>query len=235
MSSSRLQETADPRPLVASVEAQASRRDRIVARPRTESIYRVEAIFAAALTLAATPVLIAAAGVIAVLSRRSPFIAHLRVGTDGSPFWMWKLRTMWDASDPRGTSWKIVERIECTEIPENKLALDARVTSRFAAFCRNHSIDELPQLLHVVCGRMSLVGPRPITRSELDRHYGLDAQEVLQMRPGLTGLWQVSGRSALSYPERCQLDLALARQFSARLYLAILLRTIPKLISGEGR
>jgi lipopolysaccharide/colanic/teichoic acid biosynthesis glycosyltransferase len=81
---------------------------------------------------------------------------------------------------------------------------------------------------------MSLVGPRPITRKELDQHYGPRAGEVLRLRPGLTGLWQVSGRNVLSYEERCQMDLALVRRFNLKLYVLILLRTIPKLMSGAG-
>jgi lipopolysaccharide/colanic/teichoic acid biosynthesis glycosyltransferase len=198
-------------------------------------IYRSEPVVAAVLSLFATPVLIAAGATISILSRRSPFIAHLRVGTGGVPFWMWKLRTMWDTSSPPEGSWTFVERISGTEIPEDKIEPDPRVSSRFALFCRVHSIDELPQLFHVLFTQMSLVGPRPITREELDRYYGSSADEVLRMRPGLTGLWQVSGRNALSYAERRKLDLELAGRFNVRLYFTILLRTIPKLISGASR
>jgi lipopolysaccharide/colanic/teichoic acid biosynthesis glycosyltransferase len=198
-------------------------------------VYRVEPVIASALSILATPILVVAGAVIMVLSRRSPFVAHRRVGMSGTPFWMWKLRTMWCDSDPRTGRWQFVERIENSEIPEDKsLALDPRLRNRFSAFCRKHSIDELPQLFQVACGRMSLVGPRPITRKELDRHYGSRADEILRLRPGLTGLWQVNGRSALTYEQRCRMDLALVRGFSLKLYIAILLRTIPKLINGAG-
>jgi lipopolysaccharide/colanic/teichoic acid biosynthesis glycosyltransferase len=142
---------------------------------------------------------------------------------------------MWPDSSPETGSWKLVENIADDSIPENKsMTPDPRVNHRFASFCRKYSIDELPQLFHVALGQMSLVGPRPITRKELDQHYGPRAGEVLRLRPGLTGLWQVSGRNVLSYEERCQMDLALVRRFSLKLYVSVLLRTIPKLMSGAG-
>jgi lipopolysaccharide/colanic/teichoic acid biosynthesis glycosyltransferase len=199
-------------------------------------IYRFEPFLGAALSLLALPVLLVSGGAIFVFSgRRSPFIAHERVGFDGIPFRMWKLRTMWPDSIPEGRSWKLVEPIVDADIPEDKsMAPDARVNHRFSSFCRKYSIDELPQFFHVAMGQMSLVGPRPITRKELDQQYGPRAEEVLRLRPGLTGLWQVSGRNVLSYEERCQMDLAVVRGFSLKLYASILLRTIPKLISGTG-
>lgn len=199
-------------------------------------IYRFDHLLGAGLSLLALPVLFVSAGAIFLFShRRSPFIAHERVGSAGVPFRMWKLRTMWPDSSPESGCWKLVEHIADDRIPENKsMTPDPRVNHRFASFCRKYSIDELPQLLHVALGQMSLVGPRPITRKELDRHYGPRAEEVLRLRPGLTGLWQVSGRNVLSYEERCQMDLALVRGFSLKLYVSILLRTIPKLTSGAG-
>jgi lipopolysaccharide/colanic/teichoic acid biosynthesis glycosyltransferase len=200
------------------------------------AIYRFEPFLGAALSLLALPVLFVSGGAIFLFShRRSPFVAHERVGFDGVPFRMWKLRSMWPDSSPEGGLWKLVENIADDSIPEKKsMTPDPRVNHRFASFCRKYSIDELPQLFHVALGQMSLVGPRPITRKELDQHYGPRAGEVLRLRPGLTGLWQVSGRNVLSYEERCQMDLALVRGFSLKLYVSVLLRTIPKLMSGAG-
>ena len=103
--------------------------------------------------------------------------------------------------------------------PDLKSPDDPRVASSFARFCRRHSIDELPQLWHVVSGEMSLVGPRPVTEGELHRYYGAHASEVLQVKPGLAGLWQVSGRNRLTYAERCRLDLRLVRERSIPLVL----------------
>ena len=111
---------------------------------------------------------------------------------------------------------------------------DPRVTSRFARWCRRHSLDELPQLFHVVRGEMSFVGPRPITRAELDYYYGAVAPEVLSARPGLAGLWQVRGRNHLTYAKRRRLDLFLVRRGTARLYLRIVGRTLWKVINGNG-
>jgi lipopolysaccharide/colanic/teichoic acid biosynthesis glycosyltransferase len=127
-----------------------------------------------------------------------------------------------------------VERIVSEPADGTKNPGDSRVTSRFAAFCRRYSIDELPQLWHVVRGEMSLVGPRPLTRSELHRHYGSNAREVLSVRPGLTGLWQVQGRSTVPFPDRASMDLQLALDRSLATYFKILLRTIPAVLGGTG-
>jgi exopolysaccharide production protein ExoY len=181
------------------------------------------------------PVLTVTAAAIFVLSGRSPLIAHARLGRYGNPIWMLKLRTMWQGS---GRRWRLrslftVERIDGAWVPRSKRQADTRVTSGFAALCRRHSIDELPQLWHVLSGEMSLVGPRPITALEFDLWYGRDAADILLRRPGLTGLWQVKGRSALSYSQRRRLDLFLVRKWSLWLYLKVLLSTVPRVISGE--
>lgn len=185
------------------------------------------------LLIGAAPIIAAAAIVTACLSRRPPFIAHLRTGRYGEPFWMLKIRTMWDDEDPAPTAARLVERIGARPF-EPKTAADPRVRSRFARICRKYSIDELPQLLHVVTGEMSIVGPRPVTESELEMYYGASAHEVLQMRPGLSGLWQVMGRNRLSYRQRRRLDLFFVRHFSAGLYLRTLLRTIPNAVTGRN-
>jgi lipopolysaccharide/colanic/teichoic acid biosynthesis glycosyltransferase len=188
---------------------------------------------AGALALACcSPVLAAAALAVRALSGRSPFIAHKRVGLHGAEFWMLKLRTMWDGS-PRSCASTLVEYLEAPDVPPQKHGVDIRVTSSFAALLRKFSIDELPQLLHVASGKMSFVGPRPITRSEMNTYYGGAAAEVLRVRPGITGLWQVLGRNRLSYEQRRRLDLILVRNWSARLCIAILLRTPARVISGR--
>jgi lipopolysaccharide/colanic/teichoic acid biosynthesis glycosyltransferase len=166
------------------------------------------------------------------LSRRPPLIAHRRLGLNGEPFWIIKLRTMWDKSDtPASGSW--IEYLEDTVVPVIKGAPDPRVTSRLAAFCRRYSVDELPQLLQVAAGRLALVGPRPLTARELDTYYGADSTEVLSVRPGLTGLWQVMGRNRLTYAQRRRLDLFYVRKCGLGLYLRILLRTPQRVLSGR--
>jgi exopolysaccharide production protein ExoY len=179
--------------------------------------------------------MLASAVTLSLFSRRSPLIAHRRVGWRGSALWMLKLRTMWDHEDAgagRRSGW--IEYIDDDPGPRLKQADDPRVNNRFARFCRHHSIDELPQLWHVIRGEMSLVGPRPMTAGELRRHYQSDAAEILEVKPGIAGLWQVSGRNQLSYMERRQLDLKLVRQRSIRMYLEILARALPEVWSGQN-
>jgi len=192
---------------------------------------------AAILLLLALPLLGACALVLGLLSGRTPLIAHRRVGWRGASLWMLKLRTMWDGESPRSAGWiehGWIEYISDDVGPDLKSAEDSRVPCGFARFCRRHSIDELPQLWHVISGEMSLVGPRPMTRRELQRYYGAYAAEVLQARPGLAGLWQISGRNRLTYAERCRLDLRLVRERTIRSYLTILLRTLPEVLRGKN-
>ena len=160
--------------------------------------------------------------IVAVLSRRWPLVAHRRVGRDGRAFWMWKIRTMWDSP----------VYIEDRGLPSPKTESDQRVSGGFARWLRRHSIDELPQLAHVITGQMALVGPRPLTRQELEVHYGTATGEILRVRPGLTGLWQVAGRSRLSYAQRVRLDLFLVRHRCVRLTMRILWRTVPQVLRG---
>lgn len=128
----------------------------------------------------------------------------------------------------------LVEHIVDESGPAEKGERDCRISSGFARFCRRHSIDELPQLLHVVCGDMSLVGPRPITASEWKLYYRAEAAEVLGMKPGLSGLWQTMGRSRLNYEQRRNLDLALVRNRSLKLYFRVLLWTLPEIWTGRN-
>jgi exopolysaccharide production protein ExoY len=187
------------------------------------------------LAVALGPLIAASAVCIALLSKNTPFIAHRRVGWRGATLWMLKLRTMWGAeASPRGLKIGMVEYIDNPCVPESKHPADPRVTSGFARFCRRHSIDELPQLWHVVRGEMSLVGPRPMTREEMRLYYKANAAQILDAKPGIAGLWQVSGRNQLSYAERCKLDLQMVRQRSLRLYFTILLRTIPEVVVGKN-
>ena len=193
-----------------------------------------ERVAGTALLALASPVIAASALTLAALSKRSPLIAHLRVARDGQPFWMLKLRTMWPESRSRTEAQGWIERIVAAPADDDKDPSDARVSSRFAAFCRRHSIDELPQLWHVACGEMSLVGPRPLTRAEIDRYYAENSLELLSVKPGLTGLWQICGRSAVRFPRRAAMDLELVRSLTRKMYWKILARTIPAIIKGNG-
>jgi exopolysaccharide production protein ExoY len=181
-----------------------------------------------------SPAFLVVAAAIFLLSRRSPLVADFRVGLNGCPFWMLKFRTMWPKGGYTSRQYKWIERLVRQDARPSKTVADPRVSSSFAAFCRRHSIDELPQLWNVVQGFMSFVGPRPVTSSELEAHYGADAGEVLASRPGLSGLWQVVGRSRLTYGQRRRLDLRLVRRLSPGLYFAILRRTVRCVINGKS-
>jgi lipopolysaccharide/colanic/teichoic acid biosynthesis glycosyltransferase len=115
---------------------------------------------------------------------------------------------------------------------DHKLERDPRVT-RLGQFLRNSSLDELPQLFNVLNGDMSLVGPRPIVEAELAR-YGRFAAFYLSVKPGLTGLWQVTGRNHTSYRRRVATDVAYVRSKSIMLDCRILLATIPAVLTGKG-
>jgi exopolysaccharide production protein ExoY len=198
------------------------------ARDRFHGVERVAASIA---LVVLAPVAMVIAITIAALSRRNPLIRHKRVGWRGQPLPMLKFRTMW-TTETDGSGRFAIEEVS-GPVPASKQFCDSRVRSRFAAFCRRHSLDEIPQLYHVVRGEMSFVGPRPITIEELREHYGAAASEVLSVRPGLTGLWQVRGRNSLSYARRRRLDLLLVRRASPVLYFRILLRSIPGVLNGR--
>jgi lipopolysaccharide/colanic/teichoic acid biosynthesis glycosyltransferase len=188
----------------------------------------------AAFLVVASPLILVCGAIVTALSRRSPFIAHQRIGQRGEVLWVWKLRTMWERRAPESREQGWVEYIVAEAAGARKNPYDHRVTSRFARFLRRHSIDELPQLWHVARGEMSLVGPRPLTRTELSRYYGRRAAELLSVKPGITGIWQTRGRSAVKFPERAAMDLELVNSLNARTYFSILLRTIPVLFHGKG-
>jgi exopolysaccharide production protein ExoY len=179
-----------------------------------------------------SPVMLICAAAIWMLSGRAPLIAHKRVGWRGSALWMLKLRTMWDGAASLRAG--LVERIDDEDGPRRKQPADSRVPCAFARFCRRHSIDEIPQLWHVIRGEMSLVGPRPVTAREIRQYYGAEADEMLQVKPGIAGLWQTSGRNRLTYRERRAMDLEFVRRRSVRMYLRILLRTLPEVWSGAN-
>ena len=195
-------------------------------------LYKIEPFLALLIAIALAPVMITLAAVILILSRRSPLVRHRRVGWRGEELGVLKFRTMWP-NGPRSGPFFAIENlpeVDCFLKTEH----DERVASRFATWCRRHSLDEIPQLAHIVCGKMSFVGPRPITRAELEAFYASCATEVLSLRPGLTGLWQVMGRNRLTYRQRRRLDLWLVRRASPRLFLALAIRTIPQLFRGTG-
>ena len=157
-----------------------------------------------------------------------------RVGAGGHEFWMLKFRSMRRDAD------KALHRIIATSPnalvefrSRRKLSKDPRVMS-IGRLLRAWSIDELPQLLNVILGQMSLVGPRPVPRDELETMYGSLSTLVLSVRPGITGLWQVNGRSRTTYSERVHQDCAYAADSSFFQDLRILLLTVVAVLKREG-
>lgn len=191
----------------------------------------IERVIALLALLLIVPALAVVAAIVVILSGASPLVAHRRVGRFGRPFWMLKFRSMWNGERQTRAGW--IEKLPEPFVPEIKTGDDPRVTSAFARFCRRHSIDELPQLWHVVAGEMSLIGPRPVTSAEWERYYGDRSNEVLRLKPGLSGLWQTRGRNRLTYRQRRRLDLFLARHYCLLLYLRILGQTVPRVIAGR--
>jgi len=197
-----------------------------------------ERLFAGAALLLLLPVIAAVALLVRIASRRSPFIAHRRVGRNGEEFWMLKVRTMWDRTmwdrtTPAHGPFFLEQLPPETHVPVSKTATDPRITSSLALFLRRFSVDELPQLLHVLTGRMRLVGPRPVTRSEWNTYYEPSDSDVLSVAPGITGLWQVTGRNRLTYAQRRRLDKFYASHSSPGFDLLLLLRTPARVFTGR--
>lgn len=176
-------------------------------------------LFLVCLTLPFWMPLTAVLWLIAMIEAGQGSYTDVRVGQAGRRFRCFKIRTM-----RRGL------RRGCAA---HKPRDDLRVTP-FGCFLRRTSLDELPQLICVLKGEMSLVGPRPVPASEL-RRYGVQAPRYLALRPGLTGLWQVSGRNALSYRARVALDVRYAHEMSFVGDLAILLATTREVWRMSGR
>lgn len=192
-----------------------------------------ERILALFLLVLAAPALLIAGIAIAALSRRLPLITHPRVGRGGVRLGILKLRTMWGAESLAAIERRPPEPSSAGAPTTPKDPQDLRITSPLARFCRKYSIDELPQLWQVVRGDLALIGPRPLTMQELCTHYSREAAVVLGVKPGLTGLWQVRGRGRLSLAQRRRLDLFLVQRWSLRLYLFILIQTIPRVLLGR--
>lgn len=161
------------------------------------------------------------------------FYGHKRIGFNGRHFNCWKFRTMVVNGDEMLDAY-LNENPEQREIwlRERKLEQDPRVTP-IGRVLRKLSLDELPQLYNVLRGDMSIVGPRPVVLDELN-NYATSRQHYLSARPGVTGLWQVSGRSDTTYRERVKLDRYYVSNWNALLDIWILLRTVPAVLASRG-
>jgi Undecaprenyl-phosphate galactose phosphotransferase WbaP len=192
----------------------------------------IDVIVAAVLLIVTSPLFL----VLAIASRLDggpTFFAHRRVGAGGRPFYCLKFRTMVVDADRVLNETLARDPVLAAEwAATRKLVDDPRVT-RLGHFLRKTSLDELPQLINVLRLEMSLVGPRPIVESEIP-FYGKDIALYYAIRPGLTGLWQVSGRSNTSYARRVQLDVWYVNNWTIWHDIVVLLKTIPAVFCRHG-
>jgi lipopolysaccharide/colanic/teichoic acid biosynthesis glycosyltransferase len=179
----------------------------------------LDVVLAAALLALGSPLLALAALAIRLESHGPVFYRQLRVGKDGEPFELWKLRTMVPGAETMGAGIYVIEG-------------DTRIT-RVGRLLRRFSLDELPNLVNVLKGEMAIVGPRPTVQEQVDRYTDRQRRR-LEVRPGITGWAQINGRTSLPWPERIELDVWYVEHRSLRLDLRILARTARMLATGHG-
>ena len=177
-----------------------------------------------------SPFLIIISIIIKVNSNGSIFFAHKRLGRMGKIIKVYKFRTMFNNAVDRMQLFTAEQKAEF-EL-NFKLKDDPRIT-RIGKILRKTSLDELPQLFNIFIGNMSIVGPRPIVENELIK-YGINAKKLLKVKPGLTGLWQVSGRNDTTYDERVALDMEYIDKRSTLLDIRIILKTFKVVLKKAG-
>ncbi|MEI2644756.1 MAG: exopolysaccharide biosynthesis polyprenyl glycosylphosphotransferase [Candidatus Competibacter sp.] len=182
------------------------------------------------LLLLLAPLFLVVAVLIKLESPGPIFFRQIRVGRWGKLFSMWKFRSMYVDAEARKA--ELLARNESAGGVLFKMKRDPRIT-RVGRFIRRASIDELPQFWNVLVGDMSLVGPRPALPSEVDK-YSLADRRRLEVIPGITCIWQVSGRSDIPFPEQVKLDVRYIESSSLRQDILILLKTVPAVLLGRG-
>jgi Undecaprenyl-phosphate galactose phosphotransferase WbaP len=193
----------------------------------------IDLLFTTLIGLIALPILLLVAIAIKIDSPGPVFFSHRRIGRGGKEFHAWKFRSM--ISNAESVLQDYLDKNPAAReewAASHKLKNDPRVT-KLGQFLRKSSLDEFPQLWNVLRGEMSLVGPRPIVRDEIAR-YGIDFEKYKWVQGGLTGLWQVSGRSDTSYTDRVNYDCFYVHNWSVWLDLCILFRTIGTVLSRAG-
>ncbi len=180
-----------------------------------------------------SPILLVIAIMVGVDNRGRIIFAHKRVGAAGKKFPCYKFQTMVPDAEEKLKKY-LAENPEARREWEEsfKLTDDPRVT-KLGGWLRKTSLDELPQLWNVIRGEMSLVGPRPIVQAEIER-YGKNIREYYMVLPGITGMWQVSGRSDTTYPERVAMDTWYVRNWSVWIDIMYLFKTVKAVLQGKG-
>ena len=221
-------------------ELSNTRTNLIVYQNRLKSKYRrfLQFTFNYLLALILLPVLLPIIAIIAILikseSKGSIFFPHNRVGQDGEIIPVLKFRSMFDNAEER-LEQLLKEDIDLKNEWENsfKLKNDPRIT-KIGAWLRKTSLDELPQIFNVLKGEMYFVGPRPVIEKEIEQYYKKDAQYYFMVKPGITGLWQVSGRSDTDYDFRVSTDKWYVLNWSLWLDIVILIKTFKVVLKKEG-
>ena len=180
--------------------------------------------------IALSPLLIITILAIKLESPGAAFFQQTRVGKNGKTFTMWKFRSMFIDAEARKA--ELERKNEMSGGVIFKMKNDPRIT-RIGRFIRKFSIDELPQIWNVLCGDMSIVGPRPALPSEVSQ-YSLLERQRLRLKPGITCIWQVSGRSDIPFKQQVELDRRYISQSSFFTDLILILKTIPAVITAKG-
>jgi lipopolysaccharide/colanic/teichoic acid biosynthesis glycosyltransferase len=199
---------------------------------RLTVLFRVRDVLGASvLLIGALPFLVAGAVAVWITSGRPVFFVHVRMGKGGRPFRCWKLRTMSVNAQERLERDEALRLLHANEGFKLPALLDPRITT-VGKWLRRTYIDETPQLLNVLMGSMSLVGPRPVVAEEL-LLYGENADELLTVKPGIVGAWASLGRRRPQYPERAWIELDYVRNRAFLRDIVVLLRTIPVVLRGQ--
>lgn len=191
-------------------------------------------LFSSTALICCVPLFSVIAAAIVISSRGKVFYSHERIGRGGKPFRCYKFRSMYpDADDRLQDLLKSNPEMREEWIQSRKLKQDPRVMP-IGKFLRKTSMDELPQFWNVLKGDLSIVGPRPLVSAEVIGYLGDKAAKILSVRPGLTCIWQVSGRSDVSYSKRIQLDEEYIDNQSFLLDVKLILKTIPSMLFSKG-
>ena len=177
-----------------------------------------------------SPIFLIISFLIKIDSPGKVFFKHKRIGKDGKYIYLYKFRTMYKNADEMKKNFTKEQMEEF--VRDFKLKNDPRVT-KIGKFLRKTSLDELPQLLNILKGDMSLIGPRPVVDKEIEK-YGMLKNIFLSVTPGLTGYWACNGRSCTNYDERIKLELFYVYNFCFKLDLKIFFKTIKSVITKEG-
>lgn len=177
-----------------------------------------------------SPVFLILAIIVKVDSKGPIFFAHTRIGKNGKKFKMYKFRTMYENAQDMINDFTPEQMKEWKE--NFKLQDDPRIT-KVGKFLRKTSLDELPQIVNIIKGDLSIIGPRPVIEEELEK-YGENKEKFLSITPGLTGYWQANGRSSTTYEQRMEMELYYIDNISPKLDVKIFFKTIESVIKKEG-